>query len=311
MALTGRITREFGNPTFLVSLDLERNNFQGNLPQEMARLHRLRFLDLSFNKFRGEVPSWIEFIAFTANSLSGYLPNGLCNGLPILKGLYLSTNKLRGHMPTSLPNSLIQILSLSENESDGPIHSEIGRLSNMQKLALGTNHFTVLAMEKNQITGSVPISIFNISSLQILSAWQNNLIGEIPKEISNLIELEELVLADNSLSGSLDTEIINISGLRIIDLSSNNLSGSLPPNLGSILPNIERLFLGSLTNFVGTIPHSISNCSKLSILDLSDNKLTGLIPNSLGYLTHLQYLNLEGNNLTSDSLLSLLTSLTN
>ncbi|KAM3239386.1 hypothetical protein P3L10_014420 [Capsicum annuum] len=88
----------------------------------------------------------------------------------------------------------------------------------------------------------------------------------------------------NSFSGRLDTEIFNTSGLRNIDLSSNNLSGSLPPNLGSILPNIETLFLSELTNLVGTIPHSISNCSKLTKLELSGNKLTGLIPNSLGYL---------------------------
>ncbi|PHT29641.1 hypothetical protein CQW23_30753 [Capsicum baccatum] len=48
MALTGRIPCEFGNLSFLVSLDLERNNFQGNLSQEMAHLRRLKFLDLSY-----------------------------------------------------------------------------------------------------------------------------------------------------------------------------------------------------------------------------------------------------------------------
>ncbi|KAM3306800.1 hypothetical protein P3S67_013671 [Capsicum chacoense] len=294
--------------------------------------------------------SRIEFISFSGNSLSGILPKSLCNGLPILKGLYLYKNKLHGHMPTNLSNcSQLQLLGLSENEFDGPIHSEIGRLSNLQILDLVTNHFTgiipqeignlvnlvELAMEDNQITGSVPISIFNISSLQLLSLWRNNLsgflpreignltnmqhveisenklIGEIPKEIRNLIELEVLNLGFNSFSGPLDMEIFNISGLRIIQLSHNNLSGSLPPNMCSILPNIEQLFLGNLTNLVGTIPHSISNCSKHTILELSNNQLTGLIPNSLGYLTHLQIVNLGGNNLTSDSLLSFLTSLIN
>ncbi|KAM3239189.1 hypothetical protein P3L10_014223 [Capsicum annuum] len=105
--------------------------------------------------------------------------------------------------------------------------------------------------------------------------------------------------------------IFNISGLRVISLTNNNLSGSLPSNMCSILPNIETLLLSNLTNLVGTIPHSISNCSNPSILDLSSNKLTGLIPNSLGYLTHLQLLHLGRNNLTSDSSLSFLTSLTN
>ncbi|PHT49642.1 hypothetical protein CQW23_09389 [Capsicum baccatum] len=192
-----------------------------------------------------------------------------------------------------------------------------------------------LWMEGNQIIGSVPISIFNISSLQILSLWKNNLsgfipreignltkmqilqlsgnklIGKIPKEISNLVELEKLDLSLNSFSGPIDMEIFNISRLRIIELSLNNLSGSLPPNMCSILPNIEKLFLGNLTNLVGTIPHSISNCSKLTKLELSGNKLTGLIPNSLGYLTRLQFLNLGENNFTCDSSLSFLTSLTN
>ncbi|CAN4091993.1 unnamed protein product [Withania somnifera] len=434
MALTGRIPRDFGNLTFLVSLDLGNNNFQGILPQEMTRLRRLKFLDLSINNFSGEVPSWFGFLhqlqflnlgnnSFTGsipssfsnistletlnlrfNSIEGEipkvigslislrelylrgnkltsfiplsisnasrlealdisfnalqgnipeglgdLPNGLCNGLPILKGLYLSKNKLHGPMPTSLSNcSQLQTLSLSENEFDGPIHSEIGKLSNLQSLYLGSNHFTgiipqeignlinlvKLSMEHNQITGSLPISIFNISSLQTLSLARNNLIGflpreignltkmqhlelnenrftgEIPKVIRNLMELEILNLRDNTFSGPLDM-IFNISGLRVIDLSSNNLSGTLPPNIGSILPNIEELYLYDLTNLVGIIPHSISNCSKLTILELSYNKLTGLIPNSLGYLTHLQKLKLGENILTSDSSLSFMMSLTN
>ncbi|MCD9645543.1 hypothetical protein HAX54_034541 [Datura stramonium] len=136
-------------------------------------------------------------------------------------------------------------------------------------------------------------------------------IGEIPKEISNLVELEELGLGFNSFSGPLDMAIFNISRLRIIELGDNNLSGTLPPNIGSILPNIESLYLNDLTNLIGTIPHSISNCSKLTILRLSNNKLKDLIPNSLGYLIHLQILNLEETNLTGNSSLSFLTSLAN
>ncbi|PHT83024.1 hypothetical protein T459_11467 [Capsicum annuum] len=111
------------------------------------------------------------------------------------------------------------------------------------------------------------------------------LAGEIPKEIINLVELEELLLGSNRFRGPLTMVIFNISGLRVIYLSFNNLSGSLPPNLGSLLPNIEEFYLSDINNLVGTIPHSISNCSELTILDLSYNKLTGLIPSSLGYLT--------------------------
>ncbi|PHU19048.1 hypothetical protein BC332_10199 [Capsicum chinense] len=254
--LIGSIPLSLSNASRLETVDISYNSLQGNIPEEIGNLYNLKLLSIQYNQLTGSIPFtvfniyMIEVIAFTGNSLSGSLPSGLCNGI---------------------------------------IPQEIGNLVNL----------VLLAMERNQITGSVPNSIFNISSLQILSlsmnnlsgflSWEignltkmqhlqineNKLIGEIPKEISNLVELEELVLVDSSFSGQLDTEIFNISGLRIIDLTDNNLSGSLPPNIGSILPNIEELYLHNLINLFGTIPHCISNCSKLTILELSDNKLTG------------------------------------
>ncbi|XP_015167745.1 putative receptor-like protein kinase At3g47110 [Solanum tuberosum] len=102
-----------------------------------------------------------------------------------------------------------------------------------------------------------------------------------------------------------------MSGMRVIELVRNNLTGSvLPLSIGSMLPNIEGLYLSSL-NLFGTIPHSLFNCSKLIYLDLSYNKLTGLIPNSFGYMTHLKYLGLGGNNLMSDTRSSFFSSLSN
>ncbi|KAM3393883.1 hypothetical protein P3S68_002884 [Capsicum galapagoense] len=169
--------------------------------------------------------------------------------------------------------------------------------------------------------------------------------GEIPKEISNLIEFEVLALEFNRFSGVttriedlvvtsipnhqgrntpyLSVRIFNISGLREIDLLENNLSGSLPPNMCSFIPNIEELYLSSLTNLFGTIPHSISNYSKLTILDLgifwclcktrfyrldqgnnllfldlSGNNLAGSIPTAIGNLRNLQRFDLSNNKLT-------------
>ncbi|KAM3394589.1 hypothetical protein P3S68_003591 [Capsicum galapagoense] len=311
------IPKSISNASRLEILYLSYNFLQGNILEWIGNLHNLNTLAIESNKLTGPIPlsvfniSRIELIGFTNNYLSGNLPNGLCNRLPKLRGLYLSKNKLDGHMPTSLSNcSELQLLSLSENEFDGPIHSKIGRLTNLQFLFLRSYHFTGIISEEignlvnlvklwvegNQINGSVPIFIFNMSSLQHLSLTGNNLSGFLPREIGNLTKMQHLELWSNGFIGEIPKEISNLVGLEELILEFNSFS---------------ELYLSNLTNLVGTLPHSISNCSKLTFLELSNNKLTGLIPNSLGYLTDLQFLNLEKNNLTSDSSLSFLTSLTN
>ncbi|KAM3393993.1 hypothetical protein P3S68_002994 [Capsicum galapagoense] len=352
MALTGEIPHEFGNLSFLVSLDLRSNNFHGNLPQErqlsvnnfsrkvpswFGFLHQLQFLSLRNNSFTDSIPSsfsnmsTLEILYLDFNSIEGQIPKVIGN-LINLRELSLYGNNLIGSIPPSISNaSRLKTLEISDNSLQGNIPEGIGNLHNMKVLSIQANQLTGnslsgyllnglcnglpilkgLYLSYNKLHGRMPTSLSNCSQLQILSSSYNDLTGEIPKVISNLIELEVIILENNRFSGPLQMEIFNISGLRKIDLSFNNLSGSLPPNMCSILPNIEKLYLASLTNLVGTIPNSISNCSKLTDLELTHNQLTGLIPNSIGYLTHLQYLKLAGNNLTSDSSLSFLTSLTN
>ncbi|KAF3628228.1 putative LRR receptor-like serine/threonine-protein kinase EFR-like [Capsicum annuum] len=318
MDLNDRIPPDFGNLTFLVSLNLGSNSFRGNLPQEMAHLRRLKFLDLSFNSFRG------DNLAF--NSIEGQIPK-VIGSLINLRVLKLRGNKLKGSIPLSLSNaSRLETLDLSYNSLRGNIPEGIANLHNMNSLVI----------QFNQLMGSIPSTIFNISRIEFIAFTGNSLSGSLPNglcnglpilkglyvsynklyrhmptSLSNCSQLQILSLSENEFDGPIQSEIGRLSNLQILELGANHFTGSLPPNMGSILPNIEVLYLMNLTNLVETIPHSISNCSKLISLELSFNQLTGLIPNSLGYLTHLRYLNLGGNNLTSDSSLSFLTSLTN
>ncbi|KAM3394081.1 hypothetical protein P3S68_003082 [Capsicum galapagoense] len=147
--LIGSIPPSILNTTRLETLELSYNSLQESIPEGIDNFHSMKVISIQANHLMGSILSTIfnisriEVIAFTGNSLSGSLPNDLYSGLPILKGLYLSTNKLRGHIPTSSSNcSQLRQLSLSVTEFDGPIHSEIERLTNLQALALRSNHFT-------------------------------------------------------------------------------------------------------------------------------------------------------------------------
>ncbi|KAL3523108.1 hypothetical protein ACH5RR_015942 [Cinchona calisaya] len=59
MDLSSLIPPQLGNLSFLVSLDMSRNHFYGELPRGHARLRRLRVLNLGFNNLNGDLPSWL------------------------------------------------------------------------------------------------------------------------------------------------------------------------------------------------------------------------------------------------------------
>ncbi|XP_055828183.1 probable LRR receptor-like serine/threonine-protein kinase At3g47570 isoform X2 [Solanum dulcamara] len=309
--LIGSIPLSLSNASRLEMLDLSHNLLQGNIPEGIGNLHNMNSLSIQHNQLMGSIPftifnnSRIELIAFTDNSLSGNLPSSFCNGLSILKGLYLSANKLRGHMPTSLSNcSQLQILDLSGNELDGRIHSEIGRLGNLQILYLGSNHFTgiipqelgnlvnlaALGMEDNQINGSIPINIFNSSSLQLFGLWRNNLEGYLPREIGNLTKMQNLDLRENAF-----IEIGNLKAVTLMDLTMNQFSNGIPREIGG-LQNLVHLSLRH-NLFQGSIPDSMSNMVGLEFLDISHNNISGTIPMSMVKLHNLKVFNVSVNKL--------------
>ncbi|XVF18540.1 hypothetical protein REPUB_Repub11eG0031100 [Reevesia pubescens] len=127
-------------------------------------------------------------------------------------------------------------------------------------------------------------------------------------QISNLRNLEILSLGLDNIAGPIPPAIFNSSTLMIISLDGNQLSGHLPLNIGLWLPDLEQLYLGE-NQLSGSIPISISNASQLTVLDIPTNSFSGSISDTLGYLTKLQILNLEFNNLTSSGM-SFLSSLT-
>ncbi|KAM3394296.1 hypothetical protein P3S68_003298 [Capsicum galapagoense] len=192
------------------SLNLPNMTLTGRIPQVFGNLSFLVSLDLGSKKWHACV---------------GQIPKVIGN----FRELKLRGNNLIGSVPLSLSNaSRLETSNIYSNSLQGNISEGIGNLQNMKMLGIQDNQ---LAVEDNQITGSVLISLFNISLVQILSLERflppeignltntqrlqingNRLIGEIPKEINNLIELEKLDLEANSYSGSLDMEILNISG---------------------------------------------------------------------------------------------------
>ena len=158
------------------------------------------------------------------------------------------------------------------------------------------NHVTQIYPYQNNLIGTIPPSISNLTNLKFLTLANNQFTGGIPASLGSLTNLIGLALGNTHLTGSIPPELGNLTKLQDLSLSNNQLTGSIPPQLGNLM-NLVSLYL-SLNQFTGSIPPELGNLTKLQVLDLGSNKLTNDIPVQLGNLTSLQWLILYGNQLT-------------
>ena len=127
-----------------------------------------------------------------------------------------------------------------------------------------------------------------------LALGNNNLVGTLPDELGDLTALTTLYLWGNKLSGPIP-DLSGLTGLTTLDLGQNELTGPVPTWLGT-LTNMVALYMWG-NEFTGTIP-DLSGLSSLFELSLARNNLTGPVPAWLNGLTKLQGLWLNNNELT-------------
>ena len=72
------------------------------------------------------------------------------------------------------------------------------------------------------------------------SIWDNQLTGTIPEELGNLTNLKSLYLSDNKLAGTIPEELGNLTNLEFLSLFDNQLTGMIPEELGSLI-NLKSL----------------------------------------------------------------------
>jgi Leucine-rich repeat (LRR) protein len=122
--------------------------------------------------------------------------------------------------------------------------TETGPSVNLWGVDYSIENTTVLYLDGNSITGSIPPEIGNLTNLITLGLDDNQLTGSIPPEIGNLTNLQELGLSWNQLSGEIPSEIGNLTSLRGIWVDVNQLTGEIPESFCDIYPNLTEFNLG-------------------------------------------------------------------
>ncbi|KAJ0986282.1 hypothetical protein J5N97_004638 [Dioscorea zingiberensis] len=177
-------------------------------------------------------------------------------------------------------------------------------------------HITSIILKRQNLTGSLPDELANLTSLQsiiltrnylggtIPVAWKslplitlslqgNRISGSIPEELGNITTLNELVLDDNLLQGSIPSSIGKLRNLERLLLTANNLTGGLPKTLGN-LKNLTQFRLDS-NPISGKIPSFIVNWSKIQLLVLRNLSISGELPDYIGGMAYLKFFDISYN----------------
>jgi Leucine-rich repeat (LRR) protein len=183
-------------------------------------------------------------------------------------------------------HTTVQVINLPNNNLSGTLPASLGNLTSLQQLYL----------RNSQLTGSIPTQLGSLTGLHAIDLFNNQLSGSIPAQLGSLTSLQTLVLSSNQLSGSIPAQLGSLTSLQTLELSSNQLSGSIPAQLGS-LTSLHFLVLRS-NQLSGSIPAQLGSLTSLVQLDLAANQLSGSIPAQLGSLTSLVQLYLFNNQLS-------------
>ncbi|XP_027343467.1 putative leucine-rich repeat receptor-like serine/threonine-protein kinase At2g24130 [Abrus precatorius] len=291
----------FSNCTQLDVVDFSSNSLSGQIPQEIGNCPGLWSLSLYSNQFTGHLPLSLKNLSLQNldveyNYLSGELPTKFVSSWPNLLYLHLSYNNMVSHDSNTNLDPFFTALknnsALEELELAGMGLG--GRFSNT--VATQLTSLKYLLMQENQIFGSIPHSLANLSRLLILNLTSNLLNGTLSSEICRLPNLEQLFLSHNLFKTSIPEALGKCLNLGLLDLSHNQFSGRIPESLGNLV-RLNYLFLNN-NLLSGTIPPTLGRCTNLYKLDLSYNRLTGSIPLELTGLHEIRiFINVSHNHL--------------
>ncbi|KAI9326192.1 hypothetical protein DFJ73DRAFT_866848 [Zopfochytrium polystomum] len=123
---------------------------------------------------------------------------------------------------------------------------------------------TELSLWYMNLSGSLPSSLFGLTSLTKLVLNNNRFTGLFPSDVSKLTGLTELRIANNpSMSGTIPDVFSSLPKLTILDLGFCSYGGALPPSIGSPAGLTTIYLHGNL--FYGSIPSSLGNLASLSL----------------------------------------------
>jgi len=169
----------------------------------------------------------------------------------------------------------LQVLDLSNNQLVGTIPDALYQLTNLRALYLFQNH----------LTGTVSTQLGRLEHLEIFHLSHNHLVGTLPAQFKSdsdaangIIPIKYFNLHSNQLTGTLPKDL-RFRRVTYFDVGRNQLTGKIPEELGENMVTLRHLHLDH-NDFRGTLPKEYNDVGngRLESFSINHNRLTGTVP---------------------------------
>ncbi|KAM0939812.1 putative non-specific serine/threonine protein kinase [Dioscorea sansibarensis] len=243
----------------LPDLELNDNQFEGDIPLSLLKCEDLSLLNLGGNKLQGVLPkelgslTKLVVLELQMNNLDGSIPDEIYQ-LVNLNILNLSQNSFSGGISPLISRlNKVQFLNLNDNKLGGQIPDSVGNIGPL---------LIELQLGNNKLNGSIP-QMYRNGQMTAFNLSSNLFMGPLPESLSELFILEVLDLSDNKFTGGVPSSFTRMRSLTKLDLSNNQLTG--------ILPNFPRWVS------VITAGNNIQNATNLNTASQSRRRINSFI----------------------------------
>ncbi|XVF20498.1 hypothetical protein REPUB_Repub12eG0005700 [Reevesia pubescens] len=244
-------------------------------PSFLRSQDELEFLELAENKIYDQIPKWfwnvgketLQYLILGFNFLTGFQELPAVLPWSSLEFFSLEFNMLQGSLPHPPPS--INTYLVSNNLLSGEIPPTMCNLSSVVALDLSSNN----------LSGMLPRCLVSLTdSLKVLNLGNNHFTGAIPPTYMKSCGLSMMDLSQNQLQGVIPRSLAHCTQLEVLNLGNNLLNDTFPSRLGT-LPKLKVLILrANLLHGVIGKPQVKSEFSKLQVIDLSGNSFRGKLP---------------------------------
>jgi Leucine-rich repeat (LRR) protein len=349
--LFATIPSELGTLHTLRTIMMRENLLYGPIPSEVAALPKLEIFDVAENALTGNLPYFssgqLDKLDISRNKLSGFIPSNLGHNHELMTSLDVMHNRMSGPLPPSLDRMKnLELLSISNNGFWGVLPTSLGNLPQL----------TFLYADNNNFVGPIPSNLARPlgsggkgSLLEEIWVQQNELSGTLPASLADLSQLQSLYIDGNKFTGKVPGDLCsedlnvdffdgvaadmerNLCDSVACPVDTTSLEGVFPcspcrslhynPYLGRTGKCIalgQRLILSHFYDATSQLGQWIGgsnwNDDKTPLCDFDgitcDSKdnvveiklpargLTGTVPEEIGFLEYLEVLDVSDNQLT-------------